>query len=321
MKIREIMRPGAFAVGEMDCLGDAHEMMQRVHIRHLPVVKADRVVGMLSQRDILAARANTAGGDWWAIPVSRAMQAPVQTAHPDDPVIEVAGRMAAAKIGAMPVSEYGKLIGIATVSDVLDAEVRGANLPRPGAAVHGSFDHVVALGASADGVSALKHIAHALPRDFPAPVLAVLHVGPHSQLPEILARVSHMPVLHPFDGEPLYPSRIYVARPEHHMRVERGCVRVSRDHVDHHKPSIDELFRTTAEAYGPAAIGVVLTGYLADGAEGLKAIKAHRGITIVQDPAEAGVPQMPLAALAKTPIDYQSKLAELGPLLRMLVTA
>jgi acetoin utilization protein AcuB len=57
------------------------------------------------------------------------MKAPVQTASPDDPVVEVAGRMAAAKIGAMPIVELGKLIGLVTATDVLDAEVRAAMAP------------------------------------------------------------------------------------------------------------------------------------------------------------------------------------------------
>ena len=130
MKIREVMRPGAFTIGEKDCLGDAHDVMVRARIRHLPVTKGDRIIGIVSERDILAARARVEGGDWWTIPVETVMQSPAQTAHPDDSLSEVASRMAAAKIGAMPVSEYGKLLGIATVTDVLDAEVRAANPPR-----------------------------------------------------------------------------------------------------------------------------------------------------------------------------------------------
>ena len=135
MRIREIMRPGAFTIGEKDCLGDAHEMMVRAHIRHLPVTKGERILGMLSERDILAARAKAQDGDWWTIPVDSAMQSPAHTAHPDDSLTEVAGRMAGEKIGAMLISEYGKLLGIATVTDVLEGEVRAANLPPPKGAV------------------------------------------------------------------------------------------------------------------------------------------------------------------------------------------
>jgi CBS domain-containing protein len=131
MKIRDIMRPGAFTIGETDCLGNAYSAMTRSHIRHLPVTAGGRLVGILSERDVLAARARADEADWWALPVANAMQAPVQFASPDDSVTEVAGRMAAAKIGAMPVVDRGRLLGLATVTDVLDAEVRMAMAPAP----------------------------------------------------------------------------------------------------------------------------------------------------------------------------------------------
>jgi acetoin utilization protein AcuB len=122
MKISEIMRPGPFTIHETDCLGVAQFAMMRAHVRHLPVMSDGRLVGMLSERDVLAARAHA---------VHDAMRAPAQTAAPDDSLTEIAGRMALAKIGAMPVVERGKLLGIATITDVLDAEVRSAMSPSP----------------------------------------------------------------------------------------------------------------------------------------------------------------------------------------------
>jgi CBS domain-containing protein len=129
MKISDVMRRGAFTIGSNDCLGVAYEAMLQAHVRHLPVTSGDRLVGIVSERDLLAARARANGGDWWTIPVSRAMHAPAHTARPDDSLTEVAARMAATKIGAMPIVELGKLVGIATVTDVLDAEVRAAMAP------------------------------------------------------------------------------------------------------------------------------------------------------------------------------------------------
>lgn len=132
MKIRELMRPGPITIVETDSLGAAQRVMARSRIRHLPVISGNRLVGMLSARDILATRARTEGEvDWWAVRVHDAMTAPVQTAGPDDSLTEVAGRMAAAKIGALPIVERGKLLGLVTVSDVLDAEVRTAMAPAP----------------------------------------------------------------------------------------------------------------------------------------------------------------------------------------------
>jgi acetoin utilization protein AcuB len=134
MKIREAMRPGAFTIQQSDSLGAAHRAMTRARIRHLPVMHDGKLVGILSERDLLAVRARgDADGSWWEIPVLRAMSSPVQTAHPDDALTEVAGRLAAHKLGAMPIVEHGKLVGLATVSDVLNAEVRSAMTPAPGA--------------------------------------------------------------------------------------------------------------------------------------------------------------------------------------------
>ncbi|MBS1121928.1 MAG: Inosine-5-monophosphate dehydrogenase [Deltaproteobacteria bacterium] len=129
MKIRDIMRPGTFTISETDTLGPAQAAMTRGRVRHLPVMSEGKLVGILSERDVLAARARDDEGDWWALTVHDAMHSPAQTAGPDDSVTEVAGRMAAARIGAMPVVERGKLLGIATISDVLDAEVRSAMAP------------------------------------------------------------------------------------------------------------------------------------------------------------------------------------------------
>jgi acetoin utilization protein AcuB len=133
MKISAIMRRGPYLVHDTDSLGTAHRLMTRGRVRHLPVVDGGKLVGILSERDVLAARARAgADEDWWAKSVRYAMKTPVHTAGPDDPVVEVAGRMAAAKIGAMPVVELGKLIGLVTATDVLDAEVREAMAPAHG---------------------------------------------------------------------------------------------------------------------------------------------------------------------------------------------
>jgi len=131
MKIRDIMRPGPITIAASDSLAMAQRAMARAHIRHLPVVQDSHLVGILSERDVLAARANAAGDAWRLTPVGDVMSSPPHTAAPDDSLTEVAGRMALEEIGAMPIVELGKLLGIATVSDVLDAEVREAMEPAP----------------------------------------------------------------------------------------------------------------------------------------------------------------------------------------------
>lgn len=136
MKAIDVMTRDPFTVTDTDTLGVAQSAMARRGIRHLPVVHEGRLVGMLSERDVLRARSLANGGDcWWATIVKDAMQLSPQTAGPDDSLTEIAGRMAAAKIGALPIVDRGKLLAIVTVPDVLAGEVRSAMAPakEPGA--------------------------------------------------------------------------------------------------------------------------------------------------------------------------------------------
>lgn len=127
MKVRDIMKPAPITTTEIAHLGEALQMMMKNRIRHLPVVRGDRLCGLLSERDVLHYRAVTAfREDWWRAPVTAAMVATVQTAGPDDSLTEVAGRLADSRVGALPIVEAGKLVGIVSVVDVLEAEVRDA---------------------------------------------------------------------------------------------------------------------------------------------------------------------------------------------------
>ena len=163
---------------------------------------------------------------------------------------------------------------------------------------------VLAVGTSAGGVEALTKLAAALPADFPAPVLVVLHVPSFSasNLPAILDRAGPLSAAHAHDREPLVAGRIYVAPPDFHLLVERANVRVLQGPREHnHRPAIDPLFRSVAVAFGSAAIALVLTGALDDGAAGAAAVAAAGGAVVVQDPNEALYPDMPFHAIAADP--------------------
>lgn len=121
------MKPSPITVTEVTRLGDAHRMMTEHKIRHLPVVRDGKLCGILTERNILEYRAKTPfREDWWRAPVSAAMIAPPQTAGPEDSLTEAAGRLAASRIGALPIVERGTLVGLVTVTDVLEAEVARA---------------------------------------------------------------------------------------------------------------------------------------------------------------------------------------------------
>jgi two-component system chemotaxis response regulator CheB len=160
---------------------------------------------------------------------------------------------------------------------------------------------VVVAGASAGGVEALIALVQSLPRDFPHPVLVVLHVAPTgtSVLPAILARACRLPVTAPADGEKLRRGHVYVAPPDCHLVVEDSHIRLSQAPRENgHRPAIDPTMRTAAAAYNGGTIGIVLSGSRDDGTAGLMAIKARGGAAIVQDPDEALYSAMPLSAMA-----------------------
>jgi len=187
----------------------------------------------------------------------------------------------------------------------------------------GSDAEVVVVGASAGGVEALRKLARALPPDFGAPVLVVLHVpSSGSVLPQILDRAGPLRARHAEDGEPLEPGCIYVAPPNCHLILEDGVVSLNRGPRENgHRPAIDPLFRTAAAAYGPRAAGVILSGALDDGTVGLFAIKQAGGATLVQDPEEALYPSMPSHAISYVQPDYVQSVNDIADTLVRLTTA
>ena len=179
----------------------------------------------------------------------------------------------------------------------------------------------IVVGASAGGVQALTKLVTGLPSDLPAAVVIVLHVAPDvpSYLPAILSRDARLPVAHAVAGEELTTGRVYVAPPDHHLLIERHHLRLVHGPKENlHRPSIDALFRSAARWVGPRTIGVVLTGARDDGAAGMRAIKRRGGITIVQDPAEAPFPSMPLSVTQSMKVDYSISLGDIAPLLNKL---
>ena len=181
---------------------------------------------------------------------------------------------------------------------------------------------IIVIGSSAGGVEALSRLCAALPADLPATVFVAQHLSPaaKSMLPEVLTRAGPLPATSPTDGETFERGRIYVARPDRHLLIRPRRMLVRRGPVENRtRPAVNALFRSAARAYGGRVIGVVLTGLLDDGTDGLIAIKAAGGLSIVQDPAEAEWPSMPKNAVKRDHVDHVVRLDDLGPLLARLV--
>jgi two-component system chemotaxis response regulator CheB len=181
---------------------------------------------------------------------------------------------------------------------------------------------IIVIGASAGGVEALCRLLAELPASLDAAVFIVMHTTPHgpSVLAHIFDRACPLKVTQAIDNEPIVPGRVYVAPPDLHMTLGRGRVRLARGPMENHtRPAIDPLFRSAALQCGTRVIGVILTGFLDDGAAGLVAVKARGGLAVVQDPDDAREPSMPRSALEHVEADHVVPLRGMGELLARLV--
>ena len=183
---------------------------------------------------------------------------------------------------------------------------------------------IVVVGASAGGTQGLTALLSGLPRDFPVPVVVVLHRGRDSAdtLTESLQRSSVLRVKEAQDKEPLVPGSVYLAPPDYHLLVEKDHLALSTEGPVHWaRPSIDVLFESAADSWAAETVGVILTGAGSDGAQGLARIKRRGGLAVVQDPSEAQHRAMPDAAIAAAKVDQILPLKEIARFLASLCSA
>jgi two-component system chemotaxis response regulator CheB len=161
----------------------------------------------------------------------------------------------------------------------------------------------VVIGASAGATEALSVILPALPTTFAAPIFLVVHVptGMKNLLLELLGPRSRLPLCEVEDKTPVVSGTVYVAPPDYHVLVETdGRLSLSiSEPVNFSRPSIDVLFESAADVYGPGLVGVLLSGASEDGARGLSGVRDRGGRTVVQDPETAQVKTMPAAAIRR----------------------
>ena len=183
-----------------------------------------------------------------------------------------------------------------------------------------NFD-VVALGASAGGLNALRQVLSGLPINFPSSIVVVQHLAPghKSWMAPLLGRSSRLKVKQAEHGEILMPGVVYTAPPDEHLLVGPGKVQLAHSQLVHFsRPSIDLLFESVAGTYGSRSIGVVLSGSGRDGAAGARTIKEAGGITIAQLPETAEFRHMPEAAIETGCVDFILPLAEIAEKLAAL---
>ncbi|BBX16510.1 chemotaxis protein CheB [Mycolicibacterium duvalii] len=180
---------------------------------------------------------------------------------------------------------------------------------------------VVAIGGSAGGVEALSKIAAGLPADLPYAVLMALHLsaGGPSVLAQIIERRGPLRAVSAQQGAVMQAEHIYVAVPGRHLlSCDHRIVLSDGPSENGHRPALNAMFRSVALAFGPAAIGVLLSGVLDDGVLGLAAVRARGGVTLCQTPSDALFPDMPAHAIQAGVVDQTATAADLGPLIGKL---
>jgi two-component system chemotaxis response regulator CheB len=185
-----------------------------------------------------------------------------------------------------------------------------------------AFD-IVALAASAGGLTALSRVLAVLPADFPAVIVVVQHLDPRhrSLMADILSRRTSLRVKQAEEGEQVSPATVYIAPPNRHLLVNsNGTLSLTQSELVHFlRPSADLLFESVAASYRERAIAVVLTGTGSDGAMGVQAIKKMGGTVIAQDEESAEFFGMPSAAIHSGSVDFVLPLGEIPAALVTLV--
>ncbi len=182
---------------------------------------------------------------------------------------------------------------------------------------------LVALGASTGGPGALVQILRALPREFPLPVLLVLHIGePFAPaLADWLDGQSARRVRYARHAESVEQGRgqVIMAPPGRHLRVRGDRLQLGDDPERHScRPSVDVLFESVAAEYGASSAACLLTGMGRDGAAGLLAVRRAGGLTIAQDESTCVVYGMPREAALLGAAEQVLPLPQIGPVLGAL---
>ncbi len=205
------------------------------------------------------------------------------------------------------------------------AEPTSAPAPeRPAAPEPGAYP-VLAIGASSGGPPGLQYLLSALPAEPRAAVLIAQHMPPGftEAFARRLDRVLPFPVREGREGAPVRPGEVWIAPGGRHMVVREGPggSRLGLEEAagSLYSPSVDRLFETAAEAFGPRLTAVVLTGMGRDGAQGVRAVKARGGRVIAESARTALVHGMPREAAATGCVDEELPLPEIS--LRVLALA
>jgi len=181
---------------------------------------------------------------------------------------------------------------------------------------------LIAIGASTGGPGILHQILQGLPGNFPIPILIVQHItlGFGQGFAHWLGHVTPLKVALAREGEHIAPERVYIAPDDLHLTVAPGgTIRLERSvPISGRRPSATRLFESAAKAYGPATLGIILTGMGDDGVDGLAALQRAGGRVIAQNEESCVVFGMPKVAIEQGLVDQVLAPDDIARLLRNL---
>lgn len=140
-----------------------------------------------------------------------------------------------------------------------------------------------------------------VPSNYAIPIVIILHRKKYykSSMNEVIQQNASITIKEVEEKEKIEPGFVYIAPADYHVLIEEDYTfsLCASELLNYSRPSIDVTFESAAEVFGPRLLGIILTGANRDGSEGLKSISEKGGATIVQDPKEAEMAEMPASAL------------------------
>jgi two-component system, chemotaxis family, protein-glutamate methylesterase/glutaminase len=181
-------------------------------------------------------------------------------------------------------------------------------------------DKLVLIAGSAGSLQVLLSVLMAMGREYPNPVLVVLHRNNlfESSLEELMSIRTNLAIKEVEEKEPILPGVVYLCPADYHVLVEKDFT-FSLDYserVNYSRPSIDVTMRSAADVYGEGLIALLLSGGNADGSDGMAYVQSKGGLTVAQDPETAEVPYMPQQAILRMAVDLVVSTQELPGLMK-----
>ena len=288
---------------ELDGVGFVREQMQR---RPVPII----IMSVAKETAEAALTALDLGAiDFVQKPTALASEKMFEVSSELIDKVKAAGNISLNRLPAPPAQQTTPIVEPAT-------KVAGTH----------SVDLVV-IGISTGGPQALKRLIPQLPRDFPVPVVMVMHmpVGYTEMYAAKLNEQSPLEVREAAEGDEVKPGRIFLAQAGRHLTLKRNANGTVVTHLDArpfntlHRPSVDVLFQSAAEVYGNRVLGVVMTGMGSDGKEGAAWIKSQGGLIFTEAETSCVVYGMPGVVMEAGLSDKSIALEKLAHAIREVV--